>query len=330
MKAKKTPIISPMLTLAERVPLKTPLGIALSIGNICDFKCRYCDFANVTEEQKKEIGFKYHQMTMEEFDIFAEQLKAFDEPIKQLTFVSHGETLLNKELPKMIKRLKDDNMVGSVKITTNGNQLTHELSLKLIDAGLDLIKISIQGVTEEKYYDVCRTRVDLEKLREQIQFFYDNRKQCKVYIKVLDVALDEGEEEVFYSMFENMCDNIFIEQCFGDMAKSSDANKLDMYMGDMKICPMPFYTFPIDVMGNVMPCCRLSEVAFGKKSIIGNIFEKDLKNIWDEDFYELQKELLADELEEGHICKNCDMFYSIAKEGDMLDQHVAEILKRYM
>lgn len=329
-KAKKTPVISSFVTLAEQVPLKSPLGIALSVGNVCDFKCQYCDFANLTKEQQENTGFKYHQMTMREFEIFANQLNSFEVPIKQLTFVSHGETLLNKNLPDMIKRIKEDGTAEMVKVTTNGNKLTHELSKRLIDAGLDLIKISIQGITEEKYFEICRTKVDLDKLREQIKFFYENKRQCKVYVKTLDVALEEGEEELFYNMFEDICDNIFIEQCFGNMAKSTESNKLDMYIEEMKICPMPFYTVPIDVMGNVTPCCRLSQSVNGQKSVIGNIFQKEIKDIWIEDFYKLQKALLKGNLEEGHICKNCNMFRSIAKQGDLLDNHVNEILLRYV
>lgn len=329
MKAIKSPIVGGLIPLADRVPLKQPLGVALSIGNICDFRCKYCDFANISEQEKKRNGYVPHQMKMQEFDEFATQLKEFEQPIKQLTFVSHGETILNPNLPDMIARIKKDGSAEVVKVTTNANRLTKEVSDALIEAGLDLIKISIQGLTGERYLQVCQTKVEIDRLLKQIKYFFDNRRQCKVYIKILDVALQEGEEAKFFDMFGDIADNIFIEQCFGEMAKSEKSNKLNMSVSNINICPMPFYTFPIDVMGNVSPCCRLSKSVDGERAVIANIYEKNLKQIWEEDFYQLQQRLLTNTVEEAHICNGCKLYFSIAKFEDKLDEKLDEILQRY-
>lgn len=324
MSAIVSPMIEKLTRLADVVPLEAPLALAISIGNICDFRCKYCTSA--VEDTRTKDRLKPHMMTLSEFEPLLSHLQEFERPIKQITFVSQGETILNRNLPDMIRQIKYKHVAEKVKVITNANALTEEYSDDLLEAGLDKIKISLQGLSQERYREVCNppSGFSFERLKKQIEYFYRHRGSCKVYIKMIDIALQEGEEKAFYEMFGSMADYIFIEKC------SASDNNVHRYGWDIDsgICSSAFYYMMIDVWGNVYPCC-VSAPFQGTQYAIGNIYQKTLKNMWNEEFRQLQLQLINHSLPSDHICYNCKFFHAIEKPEDVLNDPTGVILKRY-
>ncbi len=307
--------------LYQVLPLDTPLGITISPCNICDFRCIYCGQG---DEQRTAS-----MLTLERFHILADQLAAFPRAIKQVSFVANGETILNPELPDMIALLKQRGLANQIKIITNANRLTHNYADRLIDAGLDTLKVSLQGITSEKYQKICKTAVDFDRLKEQLFYFYDHRKQCSLHIKVIDIALDEGEEEQFYRMFDDYADSLFVEQCIGEYAlhPAEESNKFQFDTSNMKICSLPFYTLFIDDLGYVFPCCLINRYETSAQPM-GNVFEKPIKELWDDEFRALQQSLLQKQVPTCAICQDCKRFAACSKPSDIIDGHEQEILER--
>lgn len=307
--------------LYQALPLDTPFGITISPCNICDFRCIYCGLTN----KQRNVSM----LTLEQFRVLADQLAAFPQPIKQISFVANGETILNPELPNMIALLKQRGLAGQVKVITNANRLTHTYADRLIDAGLDTLKVSLQGITSEKYQEICKTAVDFDRLKEQLFYFYEHRKQCCLHIKVIDIALDDGEEEQFYQMFDGHADSLFVEQCIGEYAlhPSEPTNKFHFNISHMETCSLPFYTLFIDDFGDVFPCCLINRYETSAQPM-GNIFDKPIKDLWDEEFVALQKSLLQKQTPTCAICQGCTRFAACSKPSDIIDGHEHEILER--
>lgn len=326
MSTTTLPFVGQFSNLADVVPLSTPYSIAISIGNICDFRCEYCVAKDVILSNKQ----KPHLTTLDEFRIILSQLKEFEEPIRQICFVSSGETILNKDLPKMIYLAKKENVVNKVKIVTNANMLTKEYADQLIDAGLDILKISLQGLSDESYQEICHPpkAFSFEKFKSQIQYFYDSRKSCKVHVKMIDIALKENEEQIFYDMFSPMADNIFIEKCFDkDNMGLENINRYNTPLNNCNICAYPFYYMNLDVWGNVFPCCVTSMKEI--PAAIGNIYKNSLKELWEGAFRTLQLDSLQSKWKSYTECNGCKSFRAIEKECNILDGREDEILSRY-
>ena len=49
--------------------------------------------------------------------------------------------------------------------------------------------------------EICGFSLDFEKLTEEIAYLFRHRRQCKVFVKVMDITLEDGEEEKFYNLF---------------------------------------------------------------------------------------------------------------------------------
>ena len=206
--------------------------------------------------------------------------------VKNFLFCGIGEPLTNKLLPDMVKYCKDHNICDRIELTTNASLLTHKLSDSLIDAGLTRLLISIQGVTKEKYKKICGYNINFEKFIDEIRYFYENRKNCKVYIKTVDLALDnELEREKFFDIFSPICDTINVEKVFPNcddgihwdefIPKSNGFTRYGYNYKKKKCCDSLFRLMYIFPNGDINACaCQNPPL------IIGNVYKNSLTEIW--------------------------------------------------
>jgi radical SAM protein with 4Fe4S-binding SPASM domain len=264
------------------LPLSAPLSVYVQSSNVCNFKCNYC--SQILDNSSLDaMQIKRKVMDYELFYKIAEQLKEFGGAIKTINLTGFGEPLLNNELHNMIDLCKKWNLSERVEVVTNGSLLNHELSNKLINSNLDLLRISIQGLSAKKYKEVSSVNIDFDKYVDNISYFYENKKNTRLYIKILDSAFEKNEtEEDFYKIFMNICDNIAVEHLVPVMpgVDYSNMGSFDTGMTGYKndglmVCPRPFYMLTINTDGSVRPCCN-----YNPPMIIGNINNETIKEIW--------------------------------------------------
>lgn len=319
--------------LHEVVPLDTPFTINIASATVCNFKCKFC-VHSLGSEKFKEINFKPAIMKWDIFCKICEQIKAFPRPIKAITLYGNGEPLCNMDLPKMVAYLKKIDKVQRVEFITNGSLLDEKTSLDLINAGLDTIRISIEGLTSEKYKEVCGVKIDFQKLVNEIRFFYKNKKNCNVFIKALDITLDQVEEDKFYNIFLDISDRVFVEKVmpvfhgvdYSDMIRNNTV--MDRYGNAHErriVCPMCFFTLSVWPNGDIYPCDVLSDPAG-----LGNIRDISLVGAWNgnkrKEFLKMQ---LSKKRMENDVCKNCCAPDDVSQPEDELDQYADELLKRF-
>lgn len=320
------------INLSKAVPLSVPFTVFLSVSTICNFKCKYCiQSIGATALSKK--GFTPEIMSWEIFLKAAEQIKGLNKKLKTLFLYGVGEPMCNKKLPEMIAHLKQLDVAEEIAFITNGSLLNRENSKALIDAGLDTLRISLQGLSAEKYREICDFNINYKKFIENIRFFYESKGKTNLYVKIPDVALDEGDEEKFYDTFGPISDRMFVEKIvpvFHEINYSSmisDATVTDLW-GNIHetrmVCPICFYTLTVYPNGDVYPCCMESDPAG-----LGNIKDTSLAAIWNG---EKHKNFLQLQLEKkrmsNHVCKHCTAPDTSAKIEDELDSNTEEILSR--
>lgn len=176
--------------------------------------------------------------------------------------------------------------VQSTELVTNGSLLTPELSEKLIESGLSRICISIQGMTEEKYQEICGYHIDYPRFLKQLDYLYHiSRGKCKIHIKTVDLALNWGERESFLRRYQPLCDSIYIDhviRLFGgvdyDKLHVATDKKIfsDAYAKNrVLVCPPLFYTLYVTPACDVVPCCKTPyPIRYG------NLHEITLKQAW--------------------------------------------------
>lgn len=322
--------------LNEQLPLAAPLSIHVCPSTFCNFKCKYCVHSLGTPTSLPN-GIKKGFMEYDTFTKLVEQLKEFPSKIKLLNFAYLGEPLLNEKIPDMVKLAKVSNVSDRVEIVSNGSMLTHALSDKLVDAGLDRLRISIQGLDSKEYYYMSKFRIDYSRFLEELRYLYKRSRNSstKIYIKTVDaVVKTEERKKKFFDDFSECCDNLNIENLI-PISNECDISGLkkefnDGFFGNKvrntKICSEVFYTIVITPEGDVYPCCTM-----GRPPIIcGNILKEDIVQIWNgEKLRNLRIKMLHEGYHSFSTCKECGVPLYQTSSEDYLDDYIESLLKKY-
>lgn len=318
--------------LADKLPLEAPYLVQIFPVYGCNFKCEFCIFS----KPKKEHKFMSDcvMMDMEVYEKAILNLKKLPQKIKMLRFAGTGEPLLHKNIAQMIKIAKDNDVAERIDIVTNGALLNEKLSNDLIEAGLDTLRISLNGLNDYDFLNRCEAKVDYKEYVKQVEYFYQNRKNTTLYIKIIDYMVeDEKIKKEFYETFEPICDTINIEHLtetvdIVDIEKVKTENSFKNAQGgddllDIKICPQPFYIMQINPDGNIVPCCSMEYPI-----ILGNVSDEDVNEIWINDkFNKFRRNLL--ELKLNSVCSKCNLYkYGTYKE-DILDYDTPKLLNLF-
>jgi len=111
--------------------------------NLCNLDCRTCIRNVWTEPMGK--------MSEATFARVLEGLSAFS-PSPSVFFGGFGEPLFHPDIVNMVARVKA--LGAKVELITNGTLLTREMSRELVQAGLDVLWVSLDGATPESYTDI--------------------------------------------------------------------------------------------------------------------------------------------------------------------------------
>ncbi len=329
---KSWKLSEPRVRLAEVVPLSTPFLVIIDVANICNFRCNFC-FQSVDKSSLHDMGFKPKVMDLGLFKETINKVKEFPEQIKRMYLFAHGESLLNKNLPDMIAYAKEQDAAKVIQITTNGSLLNPDLNMKLIKAGLDELRISIEGLSAEKYKEVADVDIDYDSFLENISHFYKNRGTCKLYVKAINVALDEGDEDKFYNHFDDISDNASIEYItpyyegveYDTLFAEHDKTILGDQARDISVCPRIFYMLNICPDGNITMC----NVDNLEQYVFGNVSTHSLVDLWNgNEFTELRMQHLMNNGMDHPLCNKCVCLNSCTQESDILDDNAEEILMR--
>jgi MoaA/NifB/PqqE/SkfB family radical SAM enzyme len=313
--------------LENAIPLEVPYSVHIDVCSICNFKCTFCFQSNPWAMKKK--GYKYGFMDLDLFKKIADDLAQFKHKIRKVKIGLHGEPLLHPELPKMISYMKSKNITKVIELFTNGSLLNSELNKKIIDAGLNRINISVEGLTSKKYKEVTGVTVDMKKFIENIKNLYEVRKDCKIYIKIVDINLSKKDKGKFYDIFGDICDEIFIENVVPQWAEINkfDVNTTGMYGQKVdrykEICPFPFMYLHFNFDGTASPCT----LDWGKQVLIGDVSKEGAIEIWQgKSLKHLQIKMLEKKRDGIPFCAKCLAPVVCCLEN--LDDHAEMLLRK--
>jgi MoaA/NifB/PqqE/SkfB family radical SAM enzyme len=311
MKAK----IKPRIDLANRtnlesvIPLATPFIINVDPADICNFQCKFCPTGD-RELMRNTPGRNFGTMSLDLFKKIMDDICDFEQPIKVLRLYKDGEPLLNKNFAEMIRYAKLKKCCDRVDTTTNVSLLTPEKSLEIIDAGLDRINISIEGIDAQQYLSFSKVKLDFEKLVDNVRFFYEHRKNCEMIVKINGDILSQEEKDKFYAIFGDITDGIYIESIMScwpefelnDVHVNTEVGIYKQEIKEVLVCPYVFYSFSINADG-VASACYLD---WARKLVIGDVGTESVKDIWNGDkLRDLQKMFLRKERKAHSVCVDC-------------------------
>jgi radical SAM protein with 4Fe4S-binding SPASM domain len=312
----------------ENAPMDTPICFVIDPSSGCNFKCAFCPTGD--PKLLREVGRVNTVMKMDVYKKIIDDCREFDGSFNTLKLYKEGEPLLNKNIVQMVDYAKKSGCFDRIFITTNGSLLTPELSDQLIEAGLDVLHVSLEGMSSKTYKSFAKVDIDFEELVKNITYYYNNRGNAELSVKVVAENLMEGEEAKYVDTFKNISDSYFIERISPVWPEFdvSDLGTMEQTVygetiSDKKVCPYLFYQFVVNADATVSACC----VDWGRKLIIGDLVKQSVADVWNsEELKALRKTHLEFKRDSIDACKNCGQISHAAK--DNLDEYAEDILSR--
>ncbi|MDW7772709.1 MAG: radical SAM protein [Desulfobulbaceae bacterium] len=255
-----------------RYRLPYPSVLLLENTNCCNARCVMCPRDTLTRKR----GFM-------EFGLFEKIMKelagARRKPVVHLH--GFGEPLLDPLLPERIRLAKSCGIEHTY-IVTNGSLLFPETSRKIIDAGLDRMKISFCGTDEESYNATMRG-LDFKVALQNIKDFMKIRKELqkrtpKLILQYLPQEANGAKIKEFQSLWRSLpdrnkgdCLNISSLDNFG-------GGKSYNIVGEkiVSVCFYPWTAMSVLWDGRAVTCC----VDYNGVQGIGDVNSKSIEEIW--------------------------------------------------
>jgi len=297
--------------MAEELSWSYPVSAWYKVGNIyieptnhCNLRCIMCPHSKL---EMKE-GFM-------DWDLFLKIVNDISlynpETFIQLFYV--GESLLHPRILEMLRHLKQNNF--RVHLATNTTLLNEKMAYGLINAGLDFITFSFEGVDKETYESI-RIGANYESALENILGFLRIKDKEKtnihIAIEIIEMNATKDKIPVFADRFKGLpVDEIRIKPFLG-WAGTVGYNKIAVKPSGRTNypCNRPWRMLAITWDGLFLPCC----VDARREYIMGDAHNDSVADIWNgEKMQDIRKKLKNGEYNEVELCKNCSDIEVLSK-----------------
>jgi len=297
----------------------------------------------------KEVGLKRGFMEFELFKKIVDDCKEFEDKIKKIKIGNHGEPTMHPRLPECIKYARDSGVADIVELFTNGSKLEPDLNKKIVESGLQRINVSLEGLTDHRYFQVAGVKQNFQEIIDGVRDLYAQKEAAGsdlvIYVKIADEAhalkgdgsevfkMTDQEREFFYETFSDHCDEIYVEKVVPQWAETqldrqNEVGETGMYgqkISEWKeICPFTFMYLHFNCDGTVSPCT----LDWPRKVVIGNVQTETVSQIWfGKRLRELQIAQVMGKRNCINFCKSCSAPMVCVEED--LDPHAELVSSVY-
>jgi MoaA/NifB/PqqE/SkfB family radical SAM enzyme len=318
--------------LSSALPIALPMSLHVEPTNVCNFRCKSCPHSLGSYED--EVGY-LEFMDLAMYKSLMEEISSLG-GVRALKLFNYGESFLHKDIAEMIRFAKEIQAADRIEITSNMSRMSRELAESVVLSGLDYLRISIYGMSNDKQRDFTQSRISADKVYENVKLMRDVRESLGrnnpwLYVKMFETASPE-ELEAFHERYASLADELAVEivhnmSGVNDIVARLDFD-IDVQQVPRQICPQPFYQSSIGANGDVTICC----IDWSFSSVVGNLRESSFREIWfGEKLQRVRELLLSGEYRSLRSCKDCTWSWAASDNIDgMGEDKKREILEFYV
>jgi hypothetical protein len=237
--------------------------------------------------------------------------------LKTVTLHGSGEPTLHSQFPDFVRAVKERDLTCIS--FTNGLKLTEKLSEELVDAGIDILRLSCIGY-DKATYETSMVRGDYNLVRENALRFCKLAEGTPTEMHMNHLIIDNENIEHEVSMYKkNWGDYTGALQEIWMMHNWSGSDKIHTeYEREKRVkrtCGRPFAPLLQVRAGGlggesaaVVACCMV--LGQDSKGVMGHMSEQTISEIVSGDAYsELRLAHEEERFDDIEVCKNCDQLY---------------------
>lgn len=285
-----------------------PSVIRVEPASQCNLACTHCPTGTV--DMNRGI------MQNDCFNKVKKIISEYKEYIRVIVLYHGGEPLLNKNFYDYVKILKEIKHDFFIKTVTNGMVLNKKNSEKILNSGLDLIEVSLDGDSEIDSQNIrkkSKTNLIVENLKYLIKSKNDLKKKTPKICVSSTQFLKHSDDNPLSTppptpnwLLKLFSDHVEYKTTYAlqwpHMGSIKENYELKAFPEDEEsnYCDHVNNLMTIRSNGDVVACCY----DLTSKLVMGNIMKEDPFEIWNNDDYQLLRESIKIK-EYKSICANC-------------------------
>jgi len=282
----------------------------MEINGGCNYKCQMCP---------QSVGREKAFLKKLPMNVFTKVIDdAMQYGLKTVTLHGSGEPSLNRDFPDYVREVKDRGL--QCISFTNGLRLREKLSEELIDAGIDILRLSCIGY-DKRTYTKWMAGGDYDMVRANAQRFVDMARgtATQMHINHLIIDQDDLEYEVrTYRKNWGRHTGAFSEIWL--MHNWADSDKIDIkYLrrGKKRSCGRPFSPLLQVRAGGlagrraaVVACCMV--LGQDSKGVLGHLDTDTIADVVSSaEYHKLRLAHTEERFNDIEVCRNCDQLYDV-------------------
>jgi radical SAM protein with 4Fe4S-binding SPASM domain len=279
-----------------RMPVAArPRYIQLETVTKCNAKCPFCP--------QHEIDRGVPKMPDETWRRVVDQTRGWG--VTYRPFLTN-EPFVDVRQPDIVRYIKQNDPTARVEYNSNGELMTEKNARAILEAGVDIMRFSIDGLSREAY-EPSRVGVNYDHVYERVPRFLeiwrDEGYEAKgVFTEVRMIEVPENRHEIaaYKAFWGPRCSEVLVTQLYqwpwtgqtaADVVKKPCLKILD---------EMFFYA-----NGNATICCW----DVHERAVIGNVLEQTVEEIWNSYAARHLRALLDDGRRDLiHLCSRCNAY----------------------
>ncbi len=266
-----------------------PTHIDIEVAVSCQMRCPMC------RRKQMPTDLRYGMM---DFDLYK---KIIDESVNRGVYSVklswRGEPLLHPKIIQMVTYAKERG-IRDVAFLSNGERLTQALAEGLVDAGLDWISISVDGIGEtydrirwpETSEGILKKVTMLKKYRDDV-----HRKKPLIRIQTIYAAIKNNPSK-YFALWETIGDKVYV------IADQARADNNPFPRDPSYTCYEPWRRIVIGWDG-IVPNCICD---YDNLNPLGDVKTQTIYEIWHGNkFEQLRTQIRARKFREHAVCQEC-------------------------
>lgn len=243
-----------------------PLLVDIELSSVCNLTCPMC--YTITDEFKEQVN-----VTRMDWGLYKKIIDEIGGKVPAIRLSLRGEATLHTKFHEAIKYAKEHG-IKEVSMLTHGGKLTLPFFQKMVEAGIDWITISVDGLGET--YERVRKPLKFADLLEKIKAIKQYKGEHGLKRPVIKVqgiwpAITESGVGAYYDTFKHYTDLVAFNPLIDYLSKDSHIEYLEKFT-----CPQQYQRLVIGADGLVMKCSNDEE----NREVIGDIKQESVHQVW--------------------------------------------------
>jgi MoaA/NifB/PqqE/SkfB family radical SAM enzyme len=310
------------LRFSKRVIWGSPFEWEIDTTNICQLKCPLCHTGKGTIHRDQGVM---------DYDLFTKVVDQIKHSCLWLTLYSWGEPFLNQRIHEYVAYAHKQKIATIISSNLN-KPLTPEMAEQVINSGLDVMIVSLDGVTQD-VYEVYRVTGHLDRVLVNLRLLNEKKQELgsnTPYIEWQFIVMKQNEhqlEEAKVLATQLGVDSLVFKKVDFPHGENDSAEAerwlprehpeylrkdpfLKPYSEDGQVCWRLWRTAVINWDGGFAPCCYLTD----KTEDFGDLNESTVKEVWNNSSYTTARGLFKDNFVPGEWvgCLDCSAYQGSA------------------